>query len=68
MQSITDFHHQIAHALFPQADSVFHNATALNTTVNMLHAQSAIVQSLIGPLLFAVTPLEFMKAIRRMVL
>jgi hypothetical protein len=52
MQRTTDVHHQIAHALLPQADAVFHHATALDPTVDMLDAQSAIVQSLIGPLLF----------------
>jgi len=52
MQGTTDLHDQIADVLFPQADPVFHNATALDTPVDMLNAQSAIVQGLIGQLLF----------------
>src|SRR5262249_20576247 len=51
MQRTTEFHHQIAPTLLPQADAVFHNATALDPTVDMRHAQAAIVQRLIGPLL-----------------
>ena len=48
MQGTTDFHDQIADALFPQPEPVFDDATALDTTVDMLNAQSAIVQGLIG--------------------
>src|SRR5438128_6723989 len=52
MQSTAEFHHQVADAVLPQADPVFDDATALDTTVDMLNAQSAIVQGLVGQLLF----------------
>src|SRR5467141_2034826 len=51
MQSTTDLHHQIADALLPQTTPVFHDATTLNTTVDMLNPQSAVVERLVGPLL-----------------
>jgi len=47
MQSTADFHHQIADALLPQADPVFHNATALDTAVDMLDPQPTLVQHLV---------------------
>ena len=46
MQGTTEFHDQIADALFPQTDPVFDDVTALDTTVDMLNAQSASVQGL----------------------
>ena len=52
MQCTADFHHEIANALLPQADPVFDDATAFDTTVDMLNAQPAIVQGLVGQLLF----------------
>jgi len=52
MQGTAEFHHQIADAVLPQADPVFDDATALDTTVDMLNAQSARVQGLVGQLLF----------------
>src|SRR5712691_4884703 len=36
VQGTTEFHHQIADTLLPQADPVFDDATALDTTVDML--------------------------------
>jgi len=48
MQGTAEFHDQIADALLPQADPVFHNATALHTAVDMLDPQPAIVQGLVG--------------------
>ena len=33
MQRTAEFHDQIADALFPQTDPVFHNATALHATI-----------------------------------
>jgi hypothetical protein len=48
MQGTTDFHYQIADALFPQTDPVFDDATALDTTVDMLDPQPAGVQGLVG--------------------
>jgi len=50
MQGTAEFHHQIADALLPQADPVFHHATALDATVDMLDPQPTVVQSLIGQL------------------
>jgi hypothetical protein len=51
MQGTAEFNHQIADTLLPQADPVFHDATALDTAVDRLNAQAAIVQGLIGQLL-----------------
>jgi hypothetical protein len=51
MQGTTEFHHQIADALLPEANPVFDDAATLDTTVDMLNAQSARVQGLIGSLL-----------------
>jgi hypothetical protein len=36
MQGTADLHHHIADALLPEADAIFHNATALHATVDML--------------------------------
>jgi hypothetical protein len=36
MQGTTEFPRQIAHALLPQADAIFHDATALDATGDML--------------------------------
>jgi len=36
VEGTTQFHHEITHALFPQADPVFHDAAALDTAVHML--------------------------------
>src|SRR6266700_6478357 len=51
VQGTADLHHEIADALLPQPDPVFHNTTTLHTTVDMLHPQSAVVERLVGPLL-----------------
>ena len=51
MQGTTDLHHQIADALLPQADPVFHDTTALDATVDMLNAEPAVVERLVGQLL-----------------
>src|SRR6266446_9891292 len=51
VQGTAELHHEIADALLPQADPVFHNATALHTAVDMLDPQSAVVEHLVGPLL-----------------
>jgi hypothetical protein len=37
MQGTTEFHHEITDPLLPQADPVFHDATALHTAVHVLH-------------------------------
>src|SRR6266849_2848722 len=52
VQGTADVHHQIADTLLPQADPVCDDATALDTAVDMLNAQSAIVQGLVGQLPF----------------
>jgi hypothetical protein len=36
VQGTTEFHHEIADALLPQTDPVFHNAAALDAAVDML--------------------------------
>jgi len=51
VQGTTEFHHQIADTLLPQADPVFDDATALDTTVDMLDPQPTLVQRLVGQLL-----------------
>jgi hypothetical protein len=52
MQGTAEFHHQIADALLPQTEPVFHDATALHTAVDMLDPQPTVVQGLVGQLLF----------------
>src|SRR4029434_5926531 len=51
VQGTTEFHHQIADTLLPQADPVFHNAAAFDTAIDMLNAQPTLVERLVGPLL-----------------
>ena len=51
MQGTADLHYQITNTLFPETDPVFHDATALHTTVDMLNSQSTLVEPLIRPLL-----------------
>jgi hypothetical protein len=51
VQGTAEFHHQIADTLFPKTDPVFDDATALDTTVDMLDAQPTLVQRLVGELL-----------------
>jgi hypothetical protein len=51
MQGTTELHHEIMDTRLPQPASVFDDTTALDTAVDMLNAQSAIVQRLIGQLL-----------------
>jgi hypothetical protein len=43
MQGTAEFHDQTADALLPEADPVFHNATALHATIDMRNALPAIV-------------------------
>src|SRR5215813_9819812 len=52
VQGTTDFHYDIAGALFPQAHPIFHNATALDTAVHMLAPQPPLVERLVGTVLF----------------
>jgi hypothetical protein len=51
VQGTAELHDQIADALFPQADPVFDDATALDTAVHVLDPQPTIVESLVGALL-----------------
>src|SRR5215467_976311 len=51
VQGTAELHHEIADALLPQADPVFHNATTLHTAVHMLNPQSAVVERLVGQVL-----------------
>src|SRR2546422_6333924 len=51
VQGTAELHHEIADALLPQPDPVFHHATTLHTAVDMLNPQSAVVERLVGQLL-----------------
>src|SRR5499427_1146383 len=51
VQGATELHHQIADALLPQAAAVFHNATPLDTAVDMLNPQPPLVEHLVGQVL-----------------
>src|SRR5271157_4636134 len=44
MQRTADFHHQIADALLPQPNPIFDDATALDTTIDMLNPKTALIQ------------------------
>ena len=52
MQGTADFHHDITDTFLPQADPVFHDTAALDTAVDMLDPQPAVVQGLVGEVLF----------------
>ncbi len=51
MQGTADLHYDITNALLPEADPIFHNATALHATVDMLDAEPTLVQGLVGEVL-----------------
>jgi hypothetical protein len=51
MQGTADLHHHIADALLPEADPIFHHATALHAPVDMLDAEPTLVQGLVGEVL-----------------
>src|SRR4030095_10662045 len=51
MQGTTEFHHEIADAVLPQPDAVFHNAAALDAAIDMLDPQPTLVQGLVGQFL-----------------
>jgi hypothetical protein len=53
MQGTAQFHHEITDARLPQSDPVFHNATTLHATIDMLDAQPTLVERLVGPLLLS---------------
>src|SRR6266851_9282869 len=52
LQGTAQFYHQITAALLPQPDPILHHATALHATVDMLDAEPAMVQGLVGACLF----------------
>jgi len=47
VRGTTEFPHEIADALFPQAKPIFHDATALDTAVDMLDPQPTLVEHLV---------------------
>ena len=47
VQGTAELHHEIADARLPQADAVFHDATALHTAVHMLAPQPPLVELLV---------------------
>ena len=51
MQGTTQFHHEITDTVLPQAAPVLHDATTLDTAVDMLDPQPTLVQRLVGPFL-----------------
>ena len=51
MQSTAELHDEIADALLPQADPVFHNATTLDAAVDMLDPEPPLVERLVGQVL-----------------
>jgi hypothetical protein len=51
VEGAAEFHHEITDASLPQADAVFDNTAALDTTVHMLDPQPPLVEYLVGPLL-----------------
>jgi hypothetical protein len=42
VQGAAEFHHQIADTLLPQAEPILDDATALDTTVDVLDAATAM--------------------------
>jgi hypothetical protein len=53
VQGTAEFHHEITDPLLPQADPVFHNATTLDTAVDMLDPEPTLVERLVGPFLLS---------------
>src|SRR5437016_10555127 len=51
VEGAAEFHHEITDASLPQADEVFDNAAALDTTVHMLDPPPPLVEYLVGQLL-----------------
>ena len=47
VQGTTEFHHEIADAVLPQADPVLHDAAALDATVDMGDPQPTLVKCLV---------------------
>ena len=51
MQGTAELHHEIADALFPQTDAVFHDAAALDTALDVLDPEPPLVECLVGQVL-----------------
>src|SRR5437870_9208359 len=51
VQGTAELHHEIADALLPQADPVFHNTTTLDAAVDMLDPEPPLVERLVGQFL-----------------
>src|SRR3977135_3707607 len=51
VQGTADLHHEIADALLPQPDPVFHHATTLHTAIDMLDPEPPLVERLVGQVL-----------------
>ena len=51
VQGAAELHHQVADPLLPQADAVFHDATPLDTAVDVLDPQPTLVQGRVGSFL-----------------
>ena len=51
VEGAAEFHHEIPDASLPQADAVFDNAAALDTTVHMLDPEPPLVERLVGQVL-----------------
>src|SRR5262249_53299977 len=51
VQGTAELHHEIADALLPQADPVFHNPTTLDATVDMLDPEPPLMEYLVGQVL-----------------
>jgi hypothetical protein len=51
VQGAAELHHQVADSLLPQAQPVFHDATPLDTAVDVLDPQPTLVEPSIRPLL-----------------
>jgi len=51
VQGTAELHHEIADALLPQADPVFHNPTPLDAAVDMLDPEPPLVERLVGQFL-----------------
>jgi hypothetical protein len=51
VQGTAEFHHEIADAFFPQADTIFDDTTTLDTAVDVFDPQPTLVERLVRSLL-----------------
>jgi hypothetical protein len=51
VQGTTEFHHEIADALLPHTDPVFHHTAALDTAIDVLDPEPPLIEYLVGALL-----------------